>query len=142
MIGDNNVIREGVTIHRGTVQDRGETIIGDNNLMMAYVHIGHDSVVGNHTVFVNNGAIAGHVTVGDWAILAGYTLVHQFCQVGAHSFTGYGSQLGKDLPAYVTTVGQPAVPKTVNVEAYAAEVLVVKRLRLSTVLIKSFIVRG
>ncbi|WP_339339631.1 acyl-ACP--UDP-N-acetylglucosamine O-acyltransferase [uncultured Oceanicoccus sp.] len=116
VIGDNNVIREGVTIHRGTVQDRGETIIGDNNLLMAYAHIGHDSVVGNHTIFVNNSAIAGHVTVGDWAILAGYTLVHQFCQIGAHSFTGYGSQLGKDLPAYVTATGQPAVPKTINVE--------------------------
>ena len=116
VIGDNNVIREGVTIHRGTIQDRGETIIGDNNLLMAYAHIGHDSVIGNNTIFVNNASVAGHVTVGDWAILAGYTLVHQFCQVGAHSFTGYGSHLSKDLPAYVTANGQPAGPKTVNVE--------------------------
>lgn len=116
VIGDNNVIREGVTIHRGTIQDRGETIIGDNNLLMAYAHIGHDSVIGNNTIFVNNASVAGHVTVGDWAILAGYTLVHQFCQVGAHSFTGYGSHLSKDLPAYVTASGQPAGPKTVNVE--------------------------
>ena len=116
IIGDNNVIREGVTIHRGTVQDRGETIIGDNNLIMAYAHIGHDSVVGNHTIFVNNASVAGHVTVGDWAILAGYTLVHQFCSIGAHSFTGYGSHLSKDVPAYVTVNGQPAEPKTVNVE--------------------------
>ncbi len=116
VIGDNNIIREGVTIHRGTVQDRGETLIGNDNLIMAYAHIGHDSVVGNHTIFVNNAAIAGHVTVGDWAILAGYTLVHQFCSIGAHSFTGYGSHLSKDVPAYVTVNGQPAEAKTVNVE--------------------------
>ena len=107
VIGDNNVIREGVTIHRGTIQDRGETTIGDNNLFMAYAHIGHDSVIGNHTIFVNNASVAGHVVVGDWAILAGYTLVHQFCQIGAHSFTGYGSHLSKDLPAYVTVNGAP-----------------------------------
>lgn len=116
VIGDNNVIREGVTIHRGTVQDRAETTIGNNNLLMAYVHIGHDSVIGDHTIFVNNASVAGHVKVGDWAILAGYTLVHQFCQVGAHSFTGYGSHLSKDVPAYVTVNGQPAEPKTINVE--------------------------
>lgn len=116
VIGDNNVIREGVTIHRGTIQDRAETTIGDNNLFMAYAHIGHDSVIGNHTIFVNNASVAGHVTVGDWAILAGYTLVHQFCHIGAHSFTGYGSHLSKDVPAYVTVNGQPAEPKTVNVE--------------------------
>ena len=116
VIGDNNVIREGVTIHRGTIQDRGETIIGNNNLLMAYAHIGHDSVIGNNTVFVNNAAVAGHVIVGDWAILAGYTLVHQFCHIGAHSFTGYGSHIGKDVPAYTTVSGQPAEAKTVNVE--------------------------
>jgi UDP-N-acetylglucosamine acyltransferase len=116
VIGDNNIIREGVTIHRGTVQDRSETTIGDNNLLMAYVHIGHDSVVGSNTVFVNNASLAGHVHVGDWAILAGYALVHQFCQIGAHSFTGYGSHVSKDVPAYVTVSGQPAEAKTVNVE--------------------------
>ena len=116
VIGDNNVIREGVTIHRGTVQDRGETTIGNNNLLMAYVHIGHDSVIGDNTVFVNNASVAGHVYVGDWAILAGYTLVHQFCHIGAHSFTGYGSHLSKDVPAYVTVNGQPAEAKTINVE--------------------------
>lgn len=116
VIGDNNIIREGVTIHRGTIQDRAETTIGNNNLFMAYVHIGHDSVIGNHTIFVNNASVAGHVTVGDWAILAGYTLVHQFCKIGAHSFTGYGSHLSKDVPAYVTVNGQPAEPKMINVE--------------------------
>jgi len=116
VIGDNNIIREGVTIHRGTVQDRGETTIGDNNLFMAYVHIGHDSVIGNNTIFVNNASVAGHVYVGDWAILAGYTLVHQFCQIGAHSFSGYGSHISKDVPAYVTVMGQPAEAKMINVE--------------------------
>ncbi len=116
VIGDNNVIREGVTIHRGTVQDRSETTIGNDNLFMAYSHIGHDSVIGNHTIFVNNAAVAGHVHVGDWAILAGYTLVHQFCHIGAHSFSGFGSQISKDVPAYITVMGQPAEAKMVNVE--------------------------
>lgn len=116
VIGDNNVIREGVTIHRGTVQDRSETTIGNNNLLMAYVHIGHDSVIGDNVILVNNAALAGHVHVGDWAILAGYVLVHQFCHIGAHSFTGYGSHVGKDVPAYVTVSGQPAQAKTINVE--------------------------
>lgn len=116
VIGDNNVIREGVTIHRGTVQDRGETTIGDNNLLMAYVHVAHDAVIGNNCVFVNNASVAGHVIVEDWAILAGYTLVHQFCRIGAHSFCGFGSHISKDVPAYVTVNGQPAEAKTVNVE--------------------------
>jgi UDP-N-acetylglucosamine acyltransferase len=116
VIGDNNVIREGVTIHRGTVQGRSETSIGNNNLFMAYVHVGHDSIVGDHTVLVNNCALAGHVRVGDWAILSGYTLVHQFCQIGSHSFSGMGSAIGKDIPAFVTVAGSPAQPKSINVE--------------------------
>ncbi|MDA8752634.1 acyl-ACP--UDP-N-acetylglucosamine O-acyltransferase [Halieaceae bacterium] len=115
-IGDNNIIRENVTIHRGTVQDRSETIVGDGNLIMAYVHIGHDSVIGNHTILVNNAALAGHVHVGDWAILSGYTLVHQFCKIGAHSFSGMGTAIGKDVPAYVTVSGSPAEAKTINIE--------------------------
>ena len=116
IIGDNNVIRENVTIHRGTVQDRAETIIGDHNLLMAYVHIGHDSVIGNHTILVNNAALAGHVHVGDWAILSGYTLVHQFCKIGEHAFSGMGTAIGKDVPAYVTVSGSPAEAKTINIE--------------------------
>ncbi len=116
VIGDNNIIREGVTIHRGTVQDRNETTIGDNNLLMAYAHVGHDSVIGDNCILVNNASLAGHVHVGDWAILAGYTLVHQFCRIGAHSFAGFGSHISKDIPAYVTVNGQPAEAKTVNVE--------------------------
>jgi UDP-N-acetylglucosamine acyltransferase len=116
VIGDNNVIREGVTIHRGTVQDRAETSIGNDNLIMAYVHIGHDSVVGNHCILVNNAALAGHVYVGDWAIISGYTLVHQFCHIGEHSFSGMGTAIGKDVPAYVTVMGSPAAAKGINTE--------------------------
>lgn len=115
-IGNDNIIRENVTIHRGTVQDRGITQLGDHNLIMAYVHVGHDSVVGNNTILVNNTALAGHVVVGDWAILSGYTLVHQFCKIGAHSFSGMGTAIGKDVPAFVTVAGSPAEAKTINSE--------------------------
>jgi UDP-N-acetylglucosamine acyltransferase len=116
VIGDNNIIREGVTIHRGTIQDRNETTIGDNNLLMAYVHVGHDSVIGNHCILVNNTALAGHVHIGDWAILSGFTLVHQFCKIGAHSFSGMGCAIGKDVPAYVMVNGSPAEAKNINAE--------------------------
>ena len=116
IIGDHNIIRENVTIHRGTVQDKSETIIGDHNLLMANVHVGHDSVIGNHTILVNNAALAGHVRVGDWAILSGYTLVHQFCKIGEHSFSGMATGIGKDVPAYVTVSGSPAEAKTINIE--------------------------
>ena len=116
VIGDHNIIREGVTIHRGTVQDRNETTIGNHNLLMAYVHVGHDSVIGNHCILVNNTALAGHVHVGDWAILSGFTLVHQFCRIGAHSFSGMGTAIGKDVPAYVMVNGSPAEAKNINVE--------------------------
>jgi UDP-N-acetylglucosamine acyltransferase len=83
---------------------------------MAYVHIGHDSLVGNDTILVNNTALAGHVEIGDWAILSGYTLVHQFCKIGAHSFSGMGTSIGKDVPAFVTVAGSPAEAKTINAE--------------------------
>lgn len=116
VIGDRNVIREGVTIHRGTVQDRAETTIGDDNLIMAYAHVGHDSVIGNHCILVNNSSLAGHVIVGDWAILSGYTLVHQYCFVGTHSFTGMGSAVGKDIPAFMTVAGAPAAARSINLE--------------------------
>jgi len=115
-IGDHNIIREGVTIHRGTIQDRGDTLIGHHNLLMAYVHIGHDSVIGNHCILVNNTALAGHVVIDDWAILSGYTLVHQFCRIGAHSFTGMGTAVGKDIPAFVMVAGAPAAARNINSE--------------------------
>ena len=125
-VGDNNTIREGVTIHRGTVQDNSLTAIGSNNLIMAYAHIGHDSIVGNHCILVNNASLAGHVMVGDWAILSGYTLVHQFVNIGAHSFAGAGCFLTQDLPAFVTAAGHPAQPRSINSEGmkrrgYSAE---------------------
>lgn len=116
VIGDNNIIREGVTIHRGTIQDRGETTIGNDNLIMAYVHIGHDCVVGNHCILVNNASLAGHVHIDDWAILGGYTLVHQFCHIGQHCFTGMASAIGKDVPAYVMVAGNPSAAKSINSE--------------------------
>lgn len=115
-IGDHNNIREGVTIHRGTVQDRGDTSIGNHNLLMAYVHVGHDSVIGNHCILVNNAALAGHVIIGDWAILSGFTLVHQYCHIGPHSFTGMGSAVGKDIPAFVLVAGAPAEARSINIE--------------------------
>lgn len=116
VIGDHNIIREGVTMHRGTIQDRDETTVGDHNLIMAYAHIGHDSVVGNHCILVNNVALAGHVHIDDWAILSGYTLVHQFCHIGAHSFAAMGTAIGKDVPAYVTVSGNPAEARSMNFE--------------------------
>jgi UDP-N-acetylglucosamine acyltransferase len=114
VIGDHNRIREGVTIHRGTVQDKGETRIGNHNLIMAYVHIGHDCVIGDHVILVNNASLAGHVLVDDWAFLSGYTLVHQHVNVGAHAFVGAAAYLNQDVPAYVMATGHPAVPRTVN----------------------------
>jgi len=115
-IGDDNIIREGVTIHRGTIQDRGDTFIGNHNLLMAYVHVGHDCVIGNHCILVNNVALAGHVHVGDWAIISGYCGVHQYCRIGAHSYLGMMSRLSQDLPAFVLADGHPAAPKMINLE--------------------------
>ena len=115
-IGDGNTIREFVTINTGTVQDAGITRVGDDNWIMAYVHIAHDCTVGNHTIFANNATLAGHVVVGDWAILGGFTGVHQFVRVGAHSFCGVGTVLLQDLPPYVTVAGNPAAPHGINAE--------------------------
>lgn len=116
IIGDDNVIREGVTIHRGTIQDRGETVIGNKNLLMAYAHVGHDSVIGDNVIMVNNSSLAGHVNVGDWAILSGYALIHQYVSVGAHSFVGPAAFSYHDVPAFVTAFGSPAEPRTINKE--------------------------
>ena len=116
IIGDRNVIRESCTINRGTSQDIGYTQIGDDNWIMAYVHIAHDCIVGNNTIFANNATLAGHVTIHDFAILGGFTLVHQFCHVGEHAFTGMGTALGKDLPPYVMAFGAPGIPRGINNE--------------------------
>jgi UDP-N-acetylglucosamine acyltransferase len=115
-IGNGNTIREGCTISRGTVQDQGLTSIGDDNWIMANVHIAHDCVVGSHTIFANNATIAGHVHVGDWAILGGFTGVHQYCRIGAHALTSVFAYVSKDLPAYVIAAGRPAEPRGVNAE--------------------------
>ncbi|WP_369742340.1 acyl-ACP--UDP-N-acetylglucosamine O-acyltransferase [Pseudidiomarina sp. PP-1MA] len=116
VIGDNNIIRECVTIHRGTVQDQGLTQIGDDNLLMAYVHVAHDCMVGDHVILANNTTLAGHVHVGDWAILGGFTGVHQFCHIGAHAFTAVNSVVVQDVPPYVMAQGHNAVPRTINSE--------------------------
>ena len=115
-IGDNNTIREFCTLNRGTVQDAGVTRIGSDNWIMAYAHIAHDCVVGDHTIFANNAQLAGHVHVGDWAILGGFTVVHQFVRIGAHAMSAMGAILLKDLPPYVTCAGNPAAPHGINSE--------------------------
>lgn len=115
-IGDRNTIREFCTFNTGTAQDRGLTSIGNDNWIMAYVHIAHDCEVGHHTIFANNAQLAGHVHVGDWAILGGFTVVHQFVRIGAHSLTAMGTILLQDLPPYVTAGGNPAQAHGLNSE--------------------------
>lgn len=115
-IGDGNTIREYVTINRGTTRDAGVTRVGDHNWIMAYVHFAHDCQVGSHTIFANACELAGHVHVGDWAILGATTLVHQFVHIGAHSFTGMGTYLPQDLPPYVMAAGNMAKPYGINSE--------------------------
>lgn len=115
-IGDRNTIREFVTMNRGTAQDEGITRIGDDNWIMAYVHIAHDCRVGSQTIFANNASLAGHVTVGDFAILGGFTLVHQYCSIGAHALTAFGAGISMDVPPYVTVGGSPARAHGLNME--------------------------
>jgi len=115
-IGDGNVIREGCTINRGTAQGGGITRIGSNNWIMAYVHIAHDCIIGDGIVFANNASLAGHVTVQDYVILGGFTLVHQFCIVGAYAFTAMASAISKDVPPYLMVSGHMARPHGLNTE--------------------------
>ena len=115
-IGDKNTIREYCTINRGTSQDKNKTSIGNNNWIMAYVHIAHDCVIGNNAIFANNATLAGHVEVGDWAIFGGFTGAHQFTKIGAHSFVGMNTLTTKDIPAYIMAEGQPIRPRGVNIE--------------------------
>lgn len=115
-IGDRNTIREFCTFNVGTAQDAGVTRLGSDNWIMAYVHLAHDCQVGNNTIFANNAQLAGHVHVHDYAILGGFTTVHQFCRVGAHCITGLNSVIVHDVPPYVTVGGNPTSPHGINTE--------------------------
>ncbi len=114
VIGDHNVIRESCTIHRGTAQDRGETTIGNHNLLMAYTHIAHDCVLGEHIIIANSSNLAGHVIVGDWAILGGFSGIHQFVHIGAHAFVGIRSTVTQDILPFVLYAD--ASPRSINAE--------------------------
>ena len=115
-IGNGNTVREFVTINTGTVQDGGLTAVGDDNWIMAYVHIAHDCLVGSHTIIANATQLGGHVHLGDWAFLGGLSGVHQFVRVGAHAMTGFQTRLSQDLPPYVTAAGNPAAATGINAE--------------------------
>ncbi|MGH8461792.1 MAG: acyl-ACP--UDP-N-acetylglucosamine O-acyltransferase [Stenotrophobium sp.] len=120
VIGDHNIIREYVTIQRGTMKEyeakKGETRIGDHNLIMAYCHVAHDCWVSNHSIFANNTSLAGHVHIGDWVVMGGFTLIYQFMKIGDHAFTAYSSAITGDVPPFVTVSGSPAEPRIVNKE--------------------------
>ena len=132
-IGDRNTIREFCTFNCGTSQDAGVTRVGDDNWIMAYVHIAHDCQVGSHTIFANNATLGGHVHVGDWVILGGLTGVHQFVRIGAHAMTGAGSVVLQDVPTYVMASGNPVEPHGINSEGLkrrgfsSASVMAIKR---------------
>jgi UDP-N-acetylglucosamine acyltransferase len=115
-IGDRNVIRECVTLHRGTAQDHGVTRIGDDNLFMAYAHVAHDCVIGNQCILANNATLGGHVHLGDWVIMGGLSAVHQFGRVGAHAFIANNAAVTRDVPPFVMAVGQPADAHSINAE--------------------------
>ena len=116
VIGDGNTLREFVTVNTGTVQDGGLTALGDDNWIMAYVHVAHDCRIGSHTIIANATQLGGHVHVGDWAFLGGLSGVHQFVRVGAHAMTGFQTRLSQDLPPYVTAAGNPASATGINAE--------------------------
>lgn len=115
IIGDDNIIREGATLHRGTEVGGGITRIGSHNLFMPYTHVAHDCVIGDHTIFSNNAAVSGHVIVDDWAILGGYAGVYQFLRIGTHSFVGAQSHVNMDIPAFMLVKGVPPATKGINV---------------------------
>jgi UDP-N-acetylglucosamine acyltransferase len=133
VLGDDNVVREFVSIHAGTAQDRGETTIGNGNWFLAYSHVAHDCVIGNSTTFSNNAQLAGHVHVADYATLGGFTGVHQFCRIGAHAMIAAGAIVLQDVPPFVTVAGYPAKPAGTNSEGLrrrgfsAADIAKVKR---------------
>ena len=116
MIGDRNTIREFCTFNIGTVQDAGVTRIGDDNWIMAYVHIAHDCIVGSHTILANNATLAGHVHLGDWVIVGGLTGVHQFVKIGAHAMSGSKRHVSQDVPPFMMVDGNPLVVRGFNIE--------------------------
>lgn len=116
VMGDRNTVRECVTINRGTAQDRGETTIGDENWIMAYVHIAHDCILGDNNILANCATLAGHVQIDSFVNLGGFTKVHQFCRIGRYSFCGMDSGIKQDVPPYVTASGFPAKPFGINSE--------------------------
>jgi UDP-N-acetylglucosamine acyltransferase len=116
VIGDRNTIREFTTFGRGTADGGGVTRIGDDNWIMAYVHIAHDCQIGSNTIFANNATMAGHVVVEDWVILGGFVGVHQFCRIGAHAFIGMGSLINADVPPFVLVAAKYAEPRGINAE--------------------------
>jgi UDP-N-acetylglucosamine acyltransferase len=115
-IGDRNVIRECVTLHRGTAQDKSVTRIGDDNLFMAYAHVAHDCVIGNQCILANNATLGGHVRLDDWVIMGGLSAIHQFGRVGAHAFIANNAAVTRDVPPFVMAVGQPADAHSINAE--------------------------
>jgi UDP-N-acetylglucosamine acyltransferase len=115
-IGDRNVIREFVTLNRGTTMDRGVTTIGSDCLFMSYSHVAHDCQVGSHCVLANSATLGGHVVLGDWVIMGGFAAIHQFCKVGAHAFLANNAAVTRDVPPYVMAVGGPARPHSINSE--------------------------
>lgn len=115
IIGDNNVIREFCTVNRGTVDGGGKTVIGDHTWLLAYVHVAHDCILGDHVLLVNSATLGGHVEIGDYAVLGGLTLVHQFCRIGCHAFTGRVTALVKDLAPYTVATGSPSTTNGLNV---------------------------
>lgn len=115
IIGDNNIIRESVTIHRGTIQDKSLTQIGSNNLLMCFVHVAHDCVIGDNSILATSAILAGHVHIGDWVIMGGATATHQFCHIGDHSFIGGGAIVLADVPPYLM-LGNDSSPRGINAE--------------------------
>ncbi|MGS0740314.1 acyl-ACP--UDP-N-acetylglucosamine O-acyltransferase [Glaciimonas sp. GG7] len=132
-IGDGNTIREFVTLNRGTTQDGGVTRLGNDNWMMAYVHVAHDCQIGSHTIIANNATLAGHVHIGDWVLLGGFTTIHQFCRIGPHAMTAFTAAVSQDIPPFVTAAGNRAVPAGINSEGLRrrgftdAQILSIKR---------------
>ena len=132
-IGDDNTFREYCSVHAGTAQDRGDTSIGDHNLFLAYTHVAHDCIIGNQVTFSNNAQIAGHVSIGDWAVLGAFAGVHQFCRIGAHAMLAAYAVVLQDVPPFVTVQGYPAKPHGTNNEGLrrrgfsADDILAVRR---------------